>query len=48
VGVILDTNIVIFSCKNPLCEVWGFVGLLMGLVGLLMGFVSLLMGLVVV
>jgi hypothetical protein len=39
VGAILDTHIAIFPCKNPLCEVWGFVGLLMGFVGLLMGFV---------
>ena len=32
VGAILHTHIAIFPWENPLCEVWGFVGLLMGLV----------------
>jgi hypothetical protein len=47
VGATLDTQIAIFSCENPLFEVWGFVGLSMILVSLLMGFVDLFMGFVV-
>jgi hypothetical protein len=43
----IDTHIATFLCENPLCEVWGFVFLLMGLVGLLIDFVALLMGFLV-